>query len=170
MESICIKKSFLRTGLHCLSNMTTCSVGACHTKLFIVCLIDQVLSAFAYVSLCSYDNSFVILSPVSLSPGFTLQFQSQCADEASIRCWGVMLSASVWDPSISTLIELSLRCGMQDHYAWSSLITWPECACQRANLAVSEAGVGQAFGAGVSREDFLEPKRHLEEWVGFRGR
>ena len=118
-------------------------------------------------SRCHWEMKCPSLSPVSLSPGFTLQFQSQCADEASIRCWGVMLSASVWDPSISTLIELSLGRGMQDHYAWSSLITWPECACQRANLAVSEAGVGQAFGAGVSREDFLEPKRHLEEWVGF---
>lgn len=40
----------------------------------------------------------------------------------------------------------------------------------RANLAVSEAGVGQAFVAGVSRDDFLEPKRDLEEGVGFRGR
>ena len=38
------------------------------------------------------------------------------------------------------------------------------------NLAVSEAGVGQAFVAGVSRDDFLEPKRDLEEGVGFRRR
>ena len=57
-----VLKSFLRTGLSCLSRMTACSVGTCHTKLFIVCLIDQVHSAFAYVSLRYCDSSFVILS------------------------------------------------------------------------------------------------------------